>query len=280
MKAMFFRIVLLGIMTGVFFSCDTKKAETPNGIVYDSLSVSRIYHMDNDSTKPSCSVKIKYIFPVKYADAEILSKVQRELNYVIMEDESYESLSPDSAVNKYVADYINNYIEEAKEQFPDWSDSEDSEDYYSFYKSIESKVLYDKNKLLAYQVSSMDYKGGASSYTLYRNVLIDLKTGTPVNEQDIFIPDYKNVLNAMLTNKIVKQNKVEKAEELLEFGYWGIEDITSNNNFYIDDNGLTYIFNQGEYSAPSLGEIRVPFTFDELSSILKPESSISFLFGK
>ncbi|MDR1089897.1 MAG: RsiV family protein [Prevotella sp.] len=278
MKAIFTRIILSGIMTGAFLSCDTKKTDSPNEVTYDSLSVSRIYHMDNDSTKPSCTVKVKYIFPVKYSDAEVLSKIRRELNYAILEDESYESLSPDSAVEKYAADYIKNYIDEAKVQFPDWVESDETEDYYSFYKSIESKVLYDKNKLLSYQVSTMDYKGGANSSTLYKNVVLDLKTGNVVTEQDIFIPDYKGVLNAMLTNKIVDQNNVKKAEELLEFGYWGIEDITSNNNFYLDDNGLAYIFNQGEYSAPSLGKIEVPFSFEELSAILKPDSPISFLF--
>lgn len=278
MKAIFTQTILCGIIVGAFFSCETKKTDTSNGVIYDSLSVSKIYHMDNDSTKPSCTVKVKYIFPVKYADAGILSKIQRELNYAILEDESYEALSPDSAVEKYAKDYIGNYIDEAKVQFPDWAESDETEDYFSFYKSIESKILYDKNKLLSYQVSTMDYKGGANSSTLYKNVVIDLKTGNVVTEQDIFIPDYKKVLNAMLTSKIVEQNNVQKAEELLEFGYWGIEDITSNNNFYLDDSGLIYIFNQGEYSAPSLGKIQVPFSFAELSAILKPDSPISFLF--
>ncbi|GAB6008445.1 RsiV family protein [Dysgonomonas reticulitermitis] len=278
MKAIFTRIILPCILLGAFFSCETKKADSPNEVTYDSLSVSRIYHMDNDSTKPSCTVKVKYIFPVKYSDAGVLSKIQRELNYAILEDESYEALSPDSAVEKYAEDYIKNYIDEAKVQFPDWAESGETEDYFSFYKSIESKILYDKNKLLSYQVSTMDYKGGANSSTLYKNVVIDLKTGNVVTEQDIFIPDYKKVLNAMLTSKIIEQNNVKKAEELLEFGYWGIEDITSNNNFYLDDSGLIYIFNQGEYSAPSLGKIQVTFSFAELSAILKPDSPISFLF--
>ena len=280
MKTIFKWTILFGIMVGAFFSCDTKKSDSPNGITYDSLSVSKIYHLDNDSTKPSCTIKVKYLFPVKYADAEILSKIQKELNYTILEDESYESLSPDSAVDKFVEDYIKNYIDEANVQFPDWAQSDETEDYFSFYKSIESKVLYDKNKLLSYQVSSMDYKGGANSSTLYKNVVLDLKTGNVVTEQDIFIPDYKQVLNAMLTSKIVEQNNVKKAEDLLEFGYWGIEDITSNNNFYLNDNGLAYIFNQGEYSAPSLGKIEIPFSFEELSAILKPDSPISFLYKK
>lgn len=280
MRILFAHIILLSTIIGVFTSCDSKKVDAPNEIVYDSLSVSKIYHLENDSTKPSCSVKVQYIFPVKYADATVLTKMQGELNYAMLEGEKYVSMKPDSAVNQYIEDYIQNYISEANVQFPDWAESGETEDYFSFYKTLRSKVLYDRGGLISYQVSAMDYKGGANSSTVYRNVVIDLKTGDIVTESDIFIPEYKKILNKMLTDKIVAQNKVKKAEDLLEFGYWGIEDITSNGNFYINDKGLTYIFSQGEYSAPSLGEIRVPFTFSELYDILKPGSSISLLSGK
>lgn len=280
MRILFAHIILFSAIIGVFTSCDSKKVDTPNEIVYDSLSVSKIYHLENDSTKPSCSVKIQYIFPVKYADAAILTKMQGELNYAMLESEKYVSMRPDSAANQYIEDYIQNYISEANVQFPDWAQSGETEDYFSFYKTLRSNILYDKSGLVSYQVSAMDYKGGANSSTVYKNIVIDLKTGDLVTEQDIFIPEYKKVLNMMLTDKIVARNKVKKAEDLLEFGYWGIEDIDSNGNFYVDEKGLTYIFSQGEYAAPSLGEIRVPFTFSELYDILKPGSPISPISGK
>jgi hypothetical protein len=263
-----------------FSACENKKTDAPNNIVYDSITVSKIYHLENDSTKPSCSVKIKFVFPSQYQDTTILTKIQREFNYALMENESYESLSPANAVDKFITDYIANYKEAAKVQFPDWATSEETDDYFSFYKTMNSEVLFDQGGIISYQTSSMDFKGGANSSTFYKNVIIDLKTGDIVTEKDIFIPEYKKLLNAMLTDKIVAQNNVKKAEDLLEFGYWGIEDIASNNNFSIDSKGITYLFNQGEYSAPSLGTIKVPFTFSELSPILKENSPISPLSGK
>lgn len=281
MKAIITRLGLFFLVTFIWFSCNTdKRSNTPNEITYDSISVSRIYHLENDSTKPSCSLRINYIYPVSYADSAVLTKVQRELNYVLLEDEGYEQLKPADAVNKFITDYIENYKREAKEQFPDWEKSGDTEDYFSFYKTLDSKVLFDMGGLLSYQVSSMDYKGGANSSTLYRNVVIDLETGKRVTENDIFIADYKKMLNAQLIRKILDQNKVMKPEDLLEFGYWGIEDLTSNNNFYVDTKGITYILNPGEYSAPSLGEIRIFLTYPEVDQILKNDSPISYLAGK
>ncbi|NDV94361.1 DUF3298 domain-containing protein [Dysgonomonas sp. 521] len=280
MKFIYTQVSIFVLFLVAFSACENKKADAPNNIVYDSITVSKIYHLENDSTKPSCSVKIRYIFPSQYSDTTILTRIQREFNYALLEEESYEDLSPANAVDKFITDYIANYKEAAKVQFPDWATSEETDDYFSFYKTLNSEVLFDQDGIISYQTSSMDFKGGANSSTFYKNVIIDLKTGNTVAEKDIFIPEYKKLLNTMLTDKIVAQNNVKKAEDLLEFGYWGIEDIASNNNFAIDSKGITYLFNQGEYSAPSLGAIKVAFTFSELSPILKEDSPISSLSGK
>lgn len=281
MKVFAFSISLFILILSVLSSCKTdKKADVPNEVTYDSISVARIYHLDNDSTKPSCSLKIDYVYPVKYVDEKVLANMQKELNFAMMEDEKYEGLKPADAVAKYVDDYIENYKNDAKEQFPDWQDSHDTEDYFSYYKTLTTRVLFDRGDVTSYQISSMDYKGGANSSTAYRNVVIDLKTGSMVSEQDIFLPEYRKLLNEMLIRKIVAQNKVQKPDDLLELGYWGVEDLTSNDNFYVDNTGLTYIFNPGEYSAPSLGEIRVLLSYSEIRDIMKEDSPISNIAGK
>lgn len=264
----------------LFCSCETtKKNDLSNDIVYDTVSVAKVYHLDNDPEKPSCSLTINYLFPVKYEDENILSKMQNELNFALMEDEKYEKLTPTEAVNKYVEDYIENYKQDASEQFPDWAASGDPEDYYSYTKTLDTKILFDKAGLVSYLISSEDSRGGANSSTSYRNIVINLETGAAMYEKDIYIPDYKAFLNDLLIKKIVEQNNVQEAEDLLMYGYWGIEDLTSSNNFSIDDNGITYIFNPGEYSAPTLGEIKVFLSYSEIRLILKEGSPVSSLAG-
>lgn len=280
MKTKLASFSLFILVFAVFYSCETnKKSDVPNDIAYDTVSVAKIYHLENDSTKPSCSLKINYIFPVEYANKDVLSKMQGELNFALMEDEKYEKLTPTEAVNKYVEDYIENYKQDASEQFPDWAESDEPEDYFSYYKTLDTKVLFDKGGLMSYQITSMDYKGGANSSTSYRNIVINLNTGDGIYEKDIYIPDYKDILNPLLIRKIVEQNKVQKPEDLLMYGYWGIEDLTSTNNFSVNDKGITYIFNPGEYSAPTLGEIKVFLPYNEIKIILKEGSPISALTG-
>lgn len=279
MKIILIRLIIITTVFSFLFSCKTeKKADVPNAVIYDSVLVANVYHLDNDSTKPSCSLKVKYLYPAKYTDTQILQKIQGELNFAFMEDEKYEKLLPVDAVNQYVKDYIENYKNDAKEQFPNWQESGDSEDYFSYYKSLDSKVVFDMSNIISYQISSMDYKGGANSSTAFRNVVIDLKSGDILSEKDIFTGDYRGALNALLIRKVVEQNKVQKPEDLIEFGYWGIEDLASNDNFLVDTKGITYIFNPGEYSAPTLGEIRISLSYEELMLILKKDSPISIFF--
>ncbi|WP_165024884.1 RsiV family protein [Dysgonomonas sp. ZJ279] len=270
---------ILGVIL-LLSSCTKKGNHEANLIAFDTINVAKVYHLDNDSTKPSCSLKIDYIYPNQFENADVLAKIQQELNFIFMEGDVYETLTPVDAVNKYVNDYITNYKEEVESQFGNWEESGETEDYFSFYKTLSSEILFNEANILSYQIKMMDYKGGANSSTLYQNIVFDLNTGNVIKEQDIFSPNYKKLLNTLLINKIVAQNKVQKPEDLLEFGYYGIEDLTSNGNFYVDNKGITYIYNQREIAAPSLGEIRIFISYNEIENLLSENSPISVLSGK
>lgn len=262
-------------------SCGGKNQDlTSNEIAFDTISINKVYHLENDSTKPSCSLKVKYIVPIKYADTLILGKIQSELNTSFFGDAIYSPIRPKDAVDKYISDYIEAYKNDAQTLFSNWDESDESDDYFSYYKTLESDITYNKSDILSYQIKSIEYKGGANAYTGYKNIVIDLKTGLPVNEDNLFVSGYKGTLDEMLLLKLMQQNKAKSKDDLFELGYSRIEDFTSNNNFLVDDKGITYIFSQGEYSIPTLGEIKIQIPYEELSLILKENSPISKLTGK
>ncbi len=263
-------IALGGIL---FHSCDSKTRTSEvdvtkeNDITWKTIGADTIYYLDNDEKKPSCSLDLSYTYPDTYANEEVLQ-------------------SPvDKGIALYVSDYVKNYKDEAErykegmdKKAPKWEAHEHSEDYYSFSKKIKSELLFNKANIISYQVKSHDDKGGANSFTMYRNIVLDLNTGKPLSEYDIFVAEYKYTLNKILTEKIIAQNNVKTIDDLLELGYWCIEDLDSNNNFFVDDKGITYIYNEGECSAPSVGTIIIPIGFDELKEILRDDSVIASLF--
>ena len=60
-------------------------------------------------------------------------------------------------------------------------------------------------------------------------------------------------------------------------GYFGIDEIMPNRNFLIDESGITYIFNKGEYSAYLLDAPEVFIPFDDLRMLLKENTLVTKL---
>ncbi len=266
----------------IFSSCQEKvNVDKPNNIKYDTINIVDIYHLDNDSTKPSCSLQINYIAPIGFDNKEVLAKVQNELNYVFFENEGLAALPPKEASEKFAELYIKNYKKDIDSLIPAWDETHESADYYSYYKKLNSEILFDQGNILSYQAKTWDYRGGANSTTYYINFVFDLKTGKRLYNEDILKDGYYKILSQLMVDDILKQNDAKDIEELrLINGYFGIEELPDNSNFSVDSKGLTYIFNSSEIAPPTVGATKVFIPFESLFMILKDNSPISHLYQK
>lgn len=264
----------------LFSSCKEKvNIDKPNSIKYDTINIVDIYHLDNDSTKPSCSLQINYIAPVDFENKDVLAKVQNELNYVFFENEELAALAPKEASKKFAELYIKNYKKDIDSLIPAWDETHESADYYSYYKKLNSEIIFDKGNILSYQAKTWDYRGGANSTTYYINFVFDLKTGKRLYNEDILKEGYYKTLSQLIVDDILKQNNAKDIEELrLINGYFGIEELPDNSNFSVDTKGLTYIFNSSEIAPPTVGATKVFIPFESLFTILKDNSPISHLY--
>lgn len=278
MRNIVFTACVLVIISTVI-SCDNKKvAGEDNDVVYDTIKVVDISHLDNDSTKPSCSLKVSFIAPIKYKDEAVLKKIQGELNYAFFEGDNYSELSAKDAVEKYVADYLENYNKEMK-IYLEKDNYNDPDIYFSYYKVLEGNLLYNKSNIISYQISSTDFKGENTSSQTYRNVIFDLNNGDLLTESGIFLPNYNDKLDALIVQKLLEKNNVTRTEDLLELGFYKIEEISSNDNFSVDDKGITYVYNPNECSVPSLGAVKVFLPYSDLATILRPNTLLTPLSG-
>lgn len=260
-------------------SCKKKmNINHPNNIKYDTINIVDIYHLDNDSTKPSCSLQINYIAPVDFENKEVLVKIQNELNYAFFENEALAALPPKEAAEKFAKQYIVNYKQDIDSLIPAWDQSHESADYYSYYKKLNSEILFDQGNILSYQAKTWDYRGGANSTSYYINFVFDLKTGKRLYNEDILKDGYYKILSQLMVDDILKQNNAKDIEELrIINGYFGVEELPDINNFSVNSEGLTYIFNSSEIAPPTVGATKVFLPFESLYMILKENSPISHL---
>lgn len=278
MKIYYLYLLLLGVFAISISSCKEQVSSTAeNEIQLDTIHSVKNYHIDNDSTQPSSNLKITFIYPKFYTDGAVLDSIQHVFISCFL-DEHYSHLAPEDAVKAYEDAYIENYKQDVSIYLKDRTSAnnhDDNDNYFSYYETITNDILFNKGKILSFQVKQVNYKGGATSYEYLKNHTINLETGKLIMEDDIFNSGFEKFLSSIFKDQLIKSNKVQNITDLENLGYFGIDEILPNNNFFVDNKGITYIFNKGEYSAYQLDAIKVFIPYNELSMVLKENSPIS-----
>src|SRR5690554_7695402 len=96
-RKLIFSLLLLVIMLMV--SCGnsgSSKIKAENEISFDTISINKRQHLDNDSTRPFCDISVNFVYPVKSAKTN-LDTLQR---FFVgnMFGPSFEDLKPLAAV--------------------------------------------------------------------------------------------------------------------------------------------------------------------------------------
>ena len=265
------------MMTG----CNPKKAtiytDTENDITFDSIVVSEIYHLLGDSTNPFCTLEASFIYPADYKDKVILDKLNRHfINSFFGEDAV--SPTPKDAMHKYIQRYIADYKELESDfinETKTTGEKPSQESWFAYYEMTSNEILYNKSDLLCFTVCIEYYTGGAHGGHGYNNHALCLKTGKMLKETDIFIDNYHNDLAQLIVDAIASYNNVTNPEELESMGYFSIKEIYPNDNFCIDENGITYTFNEYEIAAYFVGRTDAFLPYEKIRHLLREESPVT-----
>lgn len=259
--------------------CDIQTKRTAeNDIKFDSIRVDKIYHLLENPDNPNCNLQLNFTYPVRFSDAEILKKIQNDFVLTYF-GENYEDLSPEEAAARYTEDYLNAY----KDLETDFKAELDKKDdlpvsaWFSYYESSSNLIVYNQNDILSYTINFENYTGGAHGSHACNNHVLDLRTGNEITEEDIFVDNYQDALAKILVGHIAEWNEVEDPKELENIGYFSVDEIFPNGNFLVDEEGITYTFNEYEIAAYVVGTTYVFIPYEELQLLLKKESPISKL---
>lgn len=293
-QKLIFSLLLLAIIAVV--SCNSNERSsfiTENDIDFDTINVNRRYHLDDDSTKPYCDIRVNFIYPKNSSNTSLDTLQQFFVSNMF--GPSFESLEPSAAIDAYVNNYIENYsydastygesiyeMQELNELIPgiDVNDGEYELDdiFYSYYESLSDSITFNQYGILAFQIKQSNSKGEADSYYIsYSNFVIDLNTGTRITESDIFNAGYDKALQSLIIASLLEQNQVENIDELEDLGFFGINEIVANGNFLLNDKGIIYTYNKGEYSAYQLTAPQVFIQYSAIRSLLRENTIVSKL---
>ncbi|MCL1937069.1 MAG: RsiV family protein [Candidatus Azobacteroides sp.] len=273
-----FWVCILYILVSV--RCNTDKMNMKeNPIHFDSIQVAETYYLFDDTTKAGCNIQISFTFPDS-ADNRLLKPIQNIFVEQFFGD-SFKNLSPEQAVLKYIKQYIEGF--KSVESLDHDTVANDDEYYkdesgYSCYARLKDHILFNRSDFLSFTVELLSYEGGAHSSKSIYGYVIDLKTGELLQEEQFAGNEYYSRISEILIDSIVKSNEVEKPEDLENLGYNSLSDIHPNNNFTIDDKGITYYFNENEIGGTMLGLTQIFIPYEEFKLYLNEEAPLKTLW--
>lgn len=272
-------VLLFATVFGMMISCgDGKGGGNTSGIEFDSIIVKQRIPLlqTNDTTLPFADVALSFTYPVRFRNAESLARLQQIFLGTFFGDTSYDSIAPQQAVARFMEDYKARYESLSNSYYEDKARLEgEMPAWYWYFMNKSNRILFQSDSLLSYAVEYNDYEGGAhGSYRiLYTN--IDLKEVNTISEEDLFVPDYYKPLTQKILHHLMNQYKANEPDSLLMRGFFTIEDIVPNNNFWLNEEGIHYTYNQYEIAPYSMGVIDVTVPYSDLTDILVSGSIIS-----
>jgi len=261
---------ILLIFTG--FSCKDKKTGEQEDLTLMPCSLKIKTYLFDDSTKQSLDISVNLEYPVKYPDAEILKKVRKAvlLDFFPEADSVYTEAT--DVVNAYVEDYKKFFVE-SETEYLETASEEGSDGLFSGipWNNVEKMIVqHNGDDLFSYTIYSDKYSGGAHGGKNYLNAVIDMKTGEKITEDDLFTESAKPLIVKMIIGKIMKKQSVGSTAELENIGFFDISEIGLNKNFYLNEKGLIYTYNEYEIAAYAVGATEIMLDFNDISGFLKP----------
>jgi len=277
--------------TGVFFlvmsllvallhvSCKEKSKSGDNEVMFDTITENIIQSIDYKQSKLKCNLNITFIYPVSCKKTAQLSDLQKLFIEKIF-PLKYANLSPKDAVKNFSEQYIQDFKSiKFENYFTDDYILED-ENNYIYELSLENEILFNRNNFISFTVRNVNYEGGAHGSNSVYGYVIDLNTGKLLTEEDFVGKNYKKNLSPIIVQKIVSSKGYGDVSQLESNGYNSIEDIVPNDNFTIDDKGITYYFNEYEIAAYFVGITEVFIPYEELKAYITNDNPISSLAGQ
>ena len=279
LKKVFTFVVTISVFLSTFnVSCLKKTRPSDNEVVFDSIQVNETQSIDYKQSKLNCNLHISFTYPVSFKKTSQLSDLQKffiEKSFPVQ----FANLTPQDAVNKYSLQYINDF---QSIKFDDFFADDyilEDENNYIYEQNLENEILYNSNNFISFVVKNINYEGGSNGSNSIYGYVIDLNTMKFLAEEDFAGNNYKKNLSSIIVQKIADAKGLTDISQLEESMGYKIEEIVPNENFTIDDKGITYYFNEYEIAAYFVGITEVFISYEELKSYITNDNPVSSLAG-
>ena len=258
------KFTFTALLACIVLACSTEIEDT---IVFDNATADKEVKLSNDEGSPVCAVHLQIATAIEENGhkGEVVNRIiqKRLLN---MEELTMQQ-AVDSFANTYTSSYIHNLLPLYNQDRADTA----KRTWYEYHYVITSEARQGSKSTMAFIATTDYYEGGAHSVNQRTTMNFDVQTGRLIGLNDIFVPGYENLLNAVLQKALCEKVGVADISNLRQKGYLVGVQMFPSENFILEDETITFIYNPSEIAPHTLGETELVVPLSNLEQVLRKE---------
>jgi len=266
--------IIYGLLTIAMVALWAVSCKEPTMKMKNLNYADREFLLPEDTAEGVLSVSIQVELPETYTNTAVLATIRNTL-ITSMFGKNYIAIADDSVPQKYFAELAADY-RNSNEPIVRLIEECDPLLTLNYEHNLEGFTVLNTPHFYSYGYERYVYAGGAHGLNTTNYLNFDLADGHLIVESDLFAPETQTALVALLKKGIVQQQGIADLEQSPFY----IDSIKPNNNFYISDEGITFVFNPYEIAPYYVGKTEVLLTCDDIAPLLKANSPIAIMIEK
>lgn len=265
-------ILLFGTLLLILNSCGNKTDNT-TAHQCDSLKYNIIAISDSikDATGSTIIVNANVTLPINESGDKDISSVYNKYLLNLKND----SITGENAVITYVKKILDFYKTPA-ENIP--SELEDETEKVSKYEINHNITpIFNSCNIFCVMKNTNMKKDGNSTIETNNYFSFNTSNCSRINIMDIIKDEYSTDINNLLKERLMQQEGVGNQSQLIDLGYFNIDNLSINNNFFFKDNKIVFAYEPYEIACLQVGEVCIALEIDELTPYIKENSILSKL---
>ena len=242
-------------------ACSSATGDAPK-LEFGKATAEKTIRIENSETSPKIDISID--IPYAKGDDSRAKLINNTIeDYIFMMQGLTMQQAVDSFVNKRGKDYIADFADFYKQDKEEGQRSGWYECHYDLKAHTEQKA----DTIVNYIFELDTYDGGAHGLMTKGVINFSVNTGKQVTLDDVLLPGYEHRLTELLLDKLMKQTGAKNIDELKEKGYLYSMDMCPSQSYIINDEGITFIYNQYEIAPYAMGMTELQMDWKELNDV-------------
>ena len=261
MKTVFSYFIPVIVLT--FLSCG---GGSEKHVAFEKVGADKTVLLTSDKDAPQCIVHLQMDVAKPDGNEERAKAINDAVAAQILGMEGVAlRRAIDSFANKYTADYVRNMAPLYREDRGD----ELKHSWYEYRYSIDTETREGRDGVVVYFVTLDYYEGGAHGINQKLTMNFNARSGQQLHLADVFVPGYESRLNDILLNALQELTSTKSLDDLHNQGYLYSMDMFASENFVLDSDHITFIYNPYEIAPYVVGIIELEVDYDDLKALMK-----------